>query len=297
MNYNRTIKNGGISLKWDQILIYIDKNINQEMSLKEIANSAGYSEYYFARSFKEHFGFSIKEYVQKRKLIRASEEILQGNRIIDVAMKFGWESHSGFSRAFKKEFDFQPSLLKVLGKEYLYHFFLQSIEVGTKKEELLEILKEKTENNAYLEIAYHHACEAYSGKVRYSGEEYVTHPLNVAILLAELEADENTVLAGLFCDLHRKGNMSIQRLSDVLPEECVNIIRLLQNQEIKDESVLLIRMAERLHNMRTIEFLRKEARTEKAKETLQYFLPLAKNIASKKLMNELNEIALKYCRE
>lgn len=90
--------------------------------------------------------------------------------------------------------------------------FLKAIEVGAGKEKLFEVLKDTVAHNSIeiddriLNDVYLVACKAYEGKRRYSGEEYVTHPLNVAILLAELGAESDIVMAGLFCDVKTKGN-------------------------------------------------------------------------------------------
>lgn len=285
-------------MDWNRIALYIEENLGQEISIKKIAGIAGYSEYYFARCFKEYMGISVKEYVQRRRLIKASEEIVKGKKIIDVAIQYGWQSHSGFTRAFRKEFDFHPSLLKVLGEKNFNHVFLEKTEIGMQKEELFVLLKRKMKSR-FLETAYRESCKVYEGKKRYSGEEYVTHPLNVAILLTELEAEENVVLAGMFCDAKRKGNLSIEKLENNLPKESIQIIRLLclDEMQVKDERVLLIKLAERLHNMRTLEYMNAELRTKKAKETIKIFVPLVQNIANKKLMNELNDLSMKYYRE
>ena len=285
----------GDCMDWNRIALYIEENLGQEISVKIVAGIAGYSEYYFARRFREYMGISVKEYVQRRRLIKAAEEIIKGKKIIDVAIQYGWQSHSGFTRAFRKEFDFHPSLLKVLGENYYNHVFLENTEIGMKKEELFVLLKSKMEDSRYLEMA----CKVYEGKKRYSGEDYVTHPLNVAILLTELEAEENVVLAGMFCDAKRKGNLSIGKLENNLPKESIQIIQLLCSDEIqvKDERVLLIKLTERLHNMRTLEYMNAELRSKKAKETIEIFIPLVQNIANKKLMNELNDLSMKYYRE
>lgn len=101
-------------MEWNQILRIIDESIENEMSVKIIADMAGYSEFYFLRKFKEVMGMTPMGYVQKRRLIKASECILNGQKIIDVAIQYGWQSNSGFTRAFKKEFGFHPSLLKIM---------------------------------------------------------------------------------------------------------------------------------------------------------------------------------------
>ena len=288
-------------MEWKQILISIDENIENEMSVKDLANIAGYSEFYFLRKFKEFMGITPMDYVQKRRLIKASERILVGQRIIDVAIQYGWQSHSGFTRAFKKEFGFHPSLLRIMaisegGVNLMSYVFLKNMEIGTKKEQLYAILKSYLQNSEYLEEAYIHAIIAYQDVLRYSGEEYITHPLNVAILLAELEADENMILSGLFCDVMKKGRINLSKLNGVLQQETVEIIQKLHENIIdwNDERVLLVKLAERLHNMRTIQYMSEEARVSKAQETMDFFLPLAKKIANEKLRNELNDLTMKY---
>lgn len=80
-----------------------------------------------------------------------------------------------------------------------------------------------------LRDVYLAACKAYEGKKRYSGEEYVTHPINVAILLAELGAEHDAVLAGMFCDVTTKGN-DIE-LENELPVNVWNIVKQLEEKE------------------------------------------------------------------
>ena len=183
------------------ILKYIDEHLEEALTIKVLARVAGYSEYHFIRVFKACMDTTVMEYVCKRRLIKASEEILLGEKIIDVAMKYGWQSHSGFTKAFKKEFGFYPSLLRAmkltvdnLGGSDMSHVFLESTKVGTTKEELFTILQEKLEINGVhveknkLNNIYHSACAAYNNVKRYSGEEYVTHLITVSIVLAELGA-------------------------------------------------------------------------------------------------------------
>ena len=101
--------------------------------------------------------------------------------------------------------------------------FLKTTKVGTGKEELFEILKETIAENGIameestLEDVYQTACKVYEGKRRYSGEEYITHLLNVSILLADIGTDENVILAGLFCDSSSKGNTA--DLAEKLPAD------------------------------------------------------------------------------
>ena len=117
-----------------QILTYIEEHLEDKITTKELADFAGYSEYHFIRLFKKYTNMTVTEYVIKRKLIKASEEIIERNKIIDVAFKYGWQSHSGFTRAFKKEFGFHPSLLRIMaisegGVNLMSHVFLKNMEV------------------------------------------------------------------------------------------------------------------------------------------------------------------------
>lgn len=93
-------------------LIFIDNNLDKPIDLTEVSWHCGYSKYYFARMFKRHMGISVMDYVRKRRLVRASNEIMAGHRIIDVAMNYGYQSHSSFTKAFKQEYGFSPSFLK-----------------------------------------------------------------------------------------------------------------------------------------------------------------------------------------
>ena len=243
------------------------------------------------------------EYVCRRRLIRACEDILLGMRIIDVAIKYGWQSHSAFSKSFNREFGFPPSLLKTMkleidciGGSYMNHIFLQTTKIGMSKEELLELLEETMDKNSIafapkkLSEVFKVACNAYKDKKRYSGEEYVTHPINVSILLAELGAEQDIILAGMFCDVSTKGNDA--NLENELPYDIWNIVKRIDNQESNE--VILIKLAERLHNMRTIDYIDENKKVAKAKETIEIYMPLARKINNQKLIDELNNLAYKY---
>lgn len=294
------------------ILHYIDEHIEDELSTDRIANEAGYSEFHFSRIFKEEMKMTLKEYVVRRKLIKASEDLIAGQKVIDVAFKYGWKSHAGFTRAFKKGFGFSPSFLKImlieiqsLGGSGMSHVFLEPTKQGMNKEELFEVLIRKAEENGIdfkrseLEQVYLCVDRAYAGKKRYSGEDYVTHPLNVAILVADLGADKETICAGMFCDIMKKGNMSLDQLKENLPGKIMNTIMQLEEfdsrqPENNSEEVILIKLAERLHNMRTVEFMEESEWKKKAEETVELFLPMARQMENQKLIDELNDLSVKY---
>ena len=296
-------------MEMNRVLDYIEEHLEEKLTNAQLADIAGYSEYHFLQLFKVHTGETVMEYICRRRLFRAMDEIVAGGRIIDVAFKYGFESHSAFSRAFKREFGFSPSLLRTLrleldciGGNCMEQIFLNSTKLGTPKEELLAGLKEilKKNNIAVEEVVlgevYGTACKVYEGKYRYSGEEFVTHTLNVAMLLADMGADADTVLAGLFSDCSERSEDV--DLSAALPGNVWNIVKKIglwhTDREHCPEEVVLIKLAERLHNMRTIEFISEEKRAVKAKETIELYLPLARKTNNQKLLEELNDLGRKY---
>lgn len=239
---------------------------------------------------------------------QTDEDIILGKKIIDTAFQYGWESHARFTKAFKQEFGISPSLLRMMLAEItqlggsMEHVFLESPKQGTKKEKLFQILENKMKANGVwsdkVRQIYELAVEAYSGKKRYSGEEYITHPLNVAILLADSGADTDTICAGLFCDETAEGNMSCDLLRHNLPENVMSYIIEIEKFNIESpeefsEGALLIKLAERLHNMRTVEFMDKSVWAKKARETLKLVLPAAA-FGNQKIIDELYHLTMKY---
>lgn len=295
----------------ERILKYIETHICEPMTNKQLAEIAGYSEYHFIRLFKAYTNMTCMHYIWRRRLIKASEDIVDGFRIIDAAFRYGWKSHSAFTKSFKKEFGFSPSLLRTmcleidcLGGRYMNSIFMKKTEIGAAKEELLQILKTSMEENGItvnvdrLNRLYHLACKAYAGMKRYSGEEYVTHTINVSIILSEMGAEEDVILAGMLCDAAEKGMISLDECKNELPSEIYAIISSLkiENTDLKNasEEVILIKLAERLHNMRTINYIDDAKKDLKVQETVEIFMPLARKINHAKLIDELNDIAVKY---
>ena len=293
----------------NRILDYMETHLEEKLTNAQLAELAGYSEYHFLQLFKAHTGETVMEYLCRRRLFRAMDEIVAGSRLIDVAFRYGFESHSAFSRAFKREFGFSPSFLRTLrleldciGGNCMEQIFLNSTKLGTPKEELLADLKELLKKNSLdveetvLDSVYSVACKVYEGKYRYSGDEFVTHTLNVAMLLADMGADRDTVLAGLFSDCSER-NEAVD-LSAELPDFVWDVVKNIglwhTNRDNCPEEVVLIKLAERLHNMRTIEYLAEEKRAAKAKETLDFYLPLASKVNNRKLLEELNDLGRKY---
>lgn len=294
-------------------LKYIEENINEPIMEKDIAKNAGYSLYYFSRMFKKQMGLSIMEYVKERRLIKASEEIANGKKIIDVALDYGYQSHSGFTKAFKSKFGFSPSLLRAFsfqinclgGNCNMSHVFMKNTAVHATKEELYELLVTTINGNMLeydqekIKKAYEFACKAHNGKKRYSGDDYVTHPINVAILLSEMEASEEAVIASLLHDIiFEKTSISLEEVKNEFSEKIVKIItdvtEFNEDEDIIDEDIIMVKLADRLHNMRTIEFIDKTRWKEKAKETLDTFSPIAVKLNNEKVIAELNDLSVKY---
>ena len=189
----------------------------------------------------------------------------------------------------------------------MHEIFMESTESGMSKEELLEILQVKLKENEIklpadmLKQGYLTAEAAYAGVMRYSGEAYITHPLNTSILLTQMGASANAVLAGLFCDAGKKGRLSMDELRARLPEKIFELVEKIQ--KIQDfgvdldhapDDAVLIKLAEQLHNMRTIQYIDESKWAEKAKNTIEYFLPLARKLGNQKLIDELNDLSMKY---
>jgi len=108
LNYNKTV---------EETLKYIQKNITENLTLEEISSNAGYSQYHFLRLFSKEIGLNPMEYVRSQKLSYAAKDLFDGKKIIDIAIKYGYETASGFSKAFKKEFGYTPT-------KYVSHMML-----------------------------------------------------------------------------------------------------------------------------------------------------------------------------
>ena len=168
-----------------------------------------------------------------------------------------------------------------------------------------------------IEKAYKLAVEAHGDQRRKSGEPYIIHPLWVAIILADLEMDKETIAAGMLHDVVedtkfteediRKefgaevallvdGVTKLGRLSyssDKLEVQAGNLRKMFLAMA-KDIRVIIIKLADRLHNMRTLQFMTPAKQKEKAKETMDIYAPIAQRLGISKIKTELDDLALKY---
>lgn len=168
-----------------------------------------------------------------------------------------------------------------------------------------------------IEKAYKTATAAHKGQVRKSGEPYIIHPLWVGIILADLEMDKETIVAGMLHDAVEDTEMTLEDVSREFGEEVALLVdgvtklgQLSYSQDkleiqaenlrkmflamAKDIRVIIIKLADRLHNMRTLEFMRPEKQQEKARETMDIYAPIAQRLGISKIKIELDDLSLKY---
>jgi AraC family transcriptional regulator len=93
----------------NQVIEYIEDHLTENLSLEEISGYAGVSDYHFRKIFYYPAGLTLSEYIKNRKLSAADQDLLQGEKVTDVAFKYGYQSIDGFTRAFKKWSGFLPS--------------------------------------------------------------------------------------------------------------------------------------------------------------------------------------------
>ncbi len=100
MNYSKDI---------EKSIQFIESHINQNITIEDIATEVGYSVYHFCRVFNLCKGMSIMEYIRSRKLSLAANDLFNGRKIIDISLDYGFETQSGFTKAFRKKFGYSPT--------------------------------------------------------------------------------------------------------------------------------------------------------------------------------------------
>lgn len=186
-------------------------------------------------------------------------------------------------------------------------------------EDLIQSIRKyhPSDDISLVEKAYKLAADSHKDQKRKSGEPYIIHPLCVAIILADLELDKETIVAGILHDVVEDTSMTLEEVEKEFGAEVALLVdgvtKLTQiswsmdKVEIqaenlrkmflamaKDIRVILIKLADRLHNMRTLQYMKPEKQKEKARETMDIYAPIAHRLGISKIKVELDDLSLKY---
>src|SRR6266849_9810151 len=193
------------------------------------------------------------------------------------------------------------------------------LEVSERHQELIDELIESVEgykpdvDRDLLARAFAFAAKAHEGQQRRSGEEFIHHPFGVAKICAELHLDEQTLAAALLHDTVEDTPTELEEVKSEFGSEIAELVEgvtkltriRFQSREhaevenyrkmivamAKDVRVILIKLADRLHNMRTIEYLGKQKQVQKAKETLEVYAPLAHRLGIHAIKWDLEDLS------
>lgn len=171
-------------------------------------------------------------------------------------------------------------------------------------------------NEEKIKKAFYFTKECHEGQFRNSGDPYFNHPVVVAEILADLYMDDDTICAGLMHDILEDTEITFDEMSEMFGEEVAKLVDGVTKlkkikYQTKEESqadnlrkmllamnsdirVIIIKIADRLHNMRTLEYMRRDKQMEKAKETLEIYAPLAYRLGMSSVKWELEDLSLRY---
>ena len=189
---------------------------------------------------------------------------------------------------------------------YTLDDLLEKVKVYIKSDEDIELIKK----------AYLFASKAHAGQLRLTGDDYMLHPLNVALILTEIYADAQTLSAALLHDVINFANVTIEEIEKEFGPEMkalvdgisrINKLSLSADNEALvsyhkkilvglsgDVRIIILKIADRLHNMRTLWAIPENKRKEKAKETLEILAPIAHRLGINHIKSELEDLSLKY---
>ena len=185
-----------------------------------------------------------------------------------------------------------------------------------------DLLKNLSEYNpdaiSDVKKAYDYASYLHNGQIRQSGEPYINHPLNVTYILSEMHADCDTLCAGLLHDTLEDTNIKKEDIANKFNQNVANLVdgvtklakmnfsskqdqnyantRKIITGITDDVRIIIIKLADRLHNMRTLEFKSEFKQKENSLETMEIFVPLAYYIGAYRIKSELEDLSLKYLK-
>ena len=193
---------------------------------------------------------------------------------------------------------------------------MSDVESFKELKEILINQKHSQEDIALVEKAYKFAKKTHSGQFRVSGEPYIVHPVEVAKILAGLEVDTNTVIAAFLHDILEDTDTKPEVIKDEFGDDVLNLVqgvtklgklkfkskeerqaenfRRLFIAMANDIRVIFLKLADRLHNMRTLSYMPEEKQKKIAQETLDIFAPLANRLGIYKIKAELEDLSLRY---
>ena len=191
----------------------------------------------------------------------------------------------------------------------------------TKEITVQDIISKRKEHSRKVDSklilkAYNYAFSHHGDQLRKSGEPYIIHPLNVAYILAEIGLDDNTICAALLHDVVEDTEVTEEDIKNEFGEEInylvAGVTKLsnisfasVEEQQVedyrkmflamgKDIRVIIIKLADRLHNMRTLKYLKRDRQIANAKETMELYAPLANRLGLYSLKWELEDLGFKY---
>lgn len=176
--------------------------------------------------------------------------------------------------------------------------------------------KYNTDGKEEIKKAYEYAAQLHQGQLRQSGEPYIIHPLNVAYILADMHADTDTICAGLLHDTLEDTTIKKEDIAHDFNQNVANLVdgvtkisklnfsskqeqNMANTRKIitgitEDVRIIIIKLADRLHNMRTLQFKSEFKQKENSMETMDIFVPLSYYIGAYRIKSELEDLSLKY---
>ncbi len=174
------------------------------------------------------------------------------------------------------------------------------------------------EEVAIIKKAYDYAYNLHNGQYRESGEPYIIHPLSVAYILADMHADKDTVCAGLLHDTIEDANVTKEDIAHFFNQDIASLVsgvtklakmnfsskqdqndantRKIITSITEDVRIIIIKLADRLHNMRTLQYKSEFKQRENSLETMEIFVPLAYFIGAYRIKSELEDLSLRYLK-